>query len=106
MWSVADSHIFSPPTISPLILATLRHRVPVFGLSTPHARVAALPCDYADGGRQAGQIALRVLHGEDPATIPVTTPRQIALVLNLRSARNLGIDIPRDLEDEASEVIR
>ena len=49
---------------------------------------------------------LRVLRGDDPATIPVTTPRKISLVLNLRSAQHLGIEIPRELEAEASEVVR
>ena len=109
MWAVADSHVFSPQTTSPLILATLRQRVPLFGLSAAHVRagaVAALSCDYSDIGQQTAETALRVLRGEDAATIPVTTPRQTSLVLNLRSAKHLGIEIPHELEAEAREVVQ
>ncbi|MBI4518150.1 MAG: ABC transporter substrate-binding protein [Deltaproteobacteria bacterium] len=109
IWSVADSHVFTPQTTSPLILEALRHRVPLFGLSTAHVRagaLAALTCDYADIGAQTGESALRVLRGEDAASIPATVPRKVALALNLRSARHLGITLPAAVEAEASEVVR
>jgi putative ABC transport system substrate-binding protein len=109
VWSVADSHVFTPQTTSAVILATLRHGVPLFGLSTAHVRagaVAALYCDYTDIGRQTGEMALRVLHGERAGTIPVAPPRTVSLALNLRSARHLHLDIPPALEAEAREVIR
>jgi len=109
LWTVADSHVFSPQTTSPLILATLRSNIPLFGLSTAHVHagaVAALTADYADVGMQTAEIALRVLRGEDPAQIQMVTPRKVSLVLNLRSASHLGIQIPPDLLDEAGEVIR
>jgi putative ABC transport system substrate-binding protein len=109
VWSVADSHVFTPQTTSVLILATLRHGVPLFGLSTAHVRagaVAALYCDYADIGRQTGEMAQRVLRGERAGAIPVAVPRTVSLALNLRSARHLNLDIPPALEAEAREVIR
>jgi putative ABC transport system substrate-binding protein len=109
MWSIADSHVFTPQTTSALILAALRHRTPLFGLSTSHVRagaMAALSCDYTDIGRQTAETALRVLRGEEPAKIPVAVPRTVALALNLRSAEHLNVNVPRELEAEAREVIR
>ncbi len=109
MWSLADSHVFTPQTTSALILASLRRGIPLFGLSTAHVRagaVAALYLDYADIGRQTGQTALRVLHGEPAGTIPVAVPRTVALALNLRSAQHVNLPISPELEAEAREVIR
>ena len=109
MWSLADSHVFTPQTTSALILASLRRGIPLFGLSTAHVRacaVAALYCDYADIGRQTGQTALHILSGKQAGTIPVAAPRTVALALNLRSARHVNLPIARELEAEAREVIR
>ena len=109
IWSVADSHVFTPQTTAALILEAIRRRVPLFGLSTAQVRsgaTAALYCDYADVGKQTAESALRVLRGEPPDTIAVSPPRKAALALNLRTAEHLGLHVADDLEAEASEVIR
>ena len=109
IWSVADSHVFTPQTTSALLLAATRRRVPLFGLSTAQVRagaVAALYCDYADVGKQTGESVLRALRGEAPDTIEVSPPRKAALALNLRTAEHLGLHIADDLQAQASEVIR
>jgi putative ABC transport system substrate-binding protein len=109
LWSLADSHVFTPQTTAALILASLRRGIPLFGLSTAHVRagaVAALYCDYADIGRQTGQTALHILRGKQAGTIPVAMPKTVALALNLRSAQHVNLPISRELEAEAREVIR
>jgi len=109
VWTVADGHVFTPETTSAMILASLRRRIPLFGLSAAHVRsgaLAALSCDYADVGAQAGELALRVLGGEKASGIPPTPPRKTALALNLRSAQHLGLTIDPALEREAQEVFR
>ncbi len=109
VWTVADSHVFTPETTSAMILASLRRRIPLFGLSAAHVRagaLAALSCDYADVGAQTGELALRVLGGEKASGIPPTPPRKTALALNLRSAQHLGLTIDPALEREAQEVFR
>jgi len=109
VWTVADSHVFTPQTTAPLILAALRRGVPMLGLSPVHVRtgaLAALSCDYADVGSQTAELAERVLRGENPATIPFATPRKVTIALNLRTAQHLGLSVPADLEHDAGEVIR
>jgi putative ABC transport system substrate-binding protein len=109
VWTVADSHVFTPQTTSALVLAALRRRMPLIGLSTLHVRtgaLAALYSDYADVGAQAGELALRVLRGENPADIPVTFPRKTAVALNLRTAQHLNVRVAADLEQQATEVVR
>ena len=109
VWSVADGHVFTPQATSALILASLRRGVPLIGLSSAHVRagaLAALYCDYDDIGEQTAALALRVLKGEAPGSVPVTSPRRIGLALNLRTAQRLRLTLPADVEAEAGETVR
>jgi putative tryptophan/tyrosine transport system substrate-binding protein len=59
-----------------------------------------------DIGRQAGETARSVLGGKAPAQIAYTTARKTSLIVNLKAAQKLGVEVPRPVIARATAVIQ
>jgi putative ABC transport system substrate-binding protein len=88
--------------------AAARHKLP---LVAPYREVAVAGGLLSYGPnllammRRAGEMADRILRGARPAEMPVEQPSRFDLVVNLKTARALGIDVPRALLLRADEVV-
>jgi putative tryptophan/tyrosine transport system substrate-binding protein len=91
-----------------IIRAAARHRLPAiygYGYYAASGGLVSYGFDVRDLFRRAASYVDRILKGAKPADLPVQTPTTYQLVINLRTAKALGLEIPPALIARADEVI-
>ena len=107
LWLIPDSTVLTDESLRFILNSALEAHVPVIGFSREFAKTGALLClsvNYQDIGRQAGQLTRRILDGRLALPLKPVPPERIEMTLNLKTAKFLGINIPREMESRADEL--
>jgi putative tryptophan/tyrosine transport system substrate-binding protein len=91
-----------------IVTLAARHRLPAIYAFRAYAAIGGLMFygpDATDPYRRAAGYVDRVLKGEKPENLPVQAPTKYELVINLKTAKTLGLSVPETLLSRADEVI-
>ncbi len=82
--------------------------IPLFAAdvdSVPRGAVAAIAIDYYRLGRQTGRMAIEILEGKDPGSMPTESLEDLLLYVNPGAAEKIGVELPKDVVDRADKII-
>ena len=91
-----------------IVMAAARRKLPAVYATKDFVVSGGLmsyAADFIDQYRRAAAYVNRILKGEKPADLPVQTPNKYELVVNLKTAKALGLSMPASLLARADEVI-
>ncbi|MFH1767930.1 MAG: ABC transporter substrate-binding protein [Candidatus Omnitrophota bacterium] len=103
----AASAIISKP--EPITAALAEAKIPNISSLTAVGKkgaLLALGVDYGRLGAEVGKAAIRMLRGEDASNMPVVILEKFDLVVNLKTANSMGVSIPLNLLQTATEIIK
>jgi putative tryptophan/tyrosine transport system substrate-binding protein len=86
----------------------MKHRLPAFGISRELPATGGLMgyfANFAEMYRDTAAYVDKILKGAKPSDLPVNFPTKFELVINLKTAKTLGLDVPHSLLARADEVI-
>jgi putative ABC transport system substrate-binding protein len=105
---ILTASALSAPRGNLIVALAARHKIPALYPARFYVAAGGLisyAADLLDQYRRAAGYVDRILKGEKPANLPVQAPTRYDLVINLKTAKALGLDVPLSLQQRADEVI-
>jgi putative ABC transport system substrate-binding protein len=100
--------VFTNTHSARIIELTAQHRLPTiytYRFQVAGGGLMSYGTDLAESFRAAASYVHRIIRGENPANLPVQTPIKFSLVINLKTAKALSLEVPANLLARADEVI-
>ena len=91
-----------------IVKLAARHNLPAVYFERSFVTAGGLVCygpDFGDQYRRAAGYVDRILKGEKPVDLPVQAPTKYGLVINLKTAKALGLTVPLTLLDRADKIL-
>jgi putative ABC transport system substrate-binding protein len=95
------------PHLPEIVNLARKYKVPTFALigGAEEMVVMTMAPSASEQGRKVADVIRRILDGANPAAIPVQNPEEIELIVNVKEARAMGIEIPAEVIGSATRVI-
>jgi putative ABC transport system substrate-binding protein len=109
LWGISDSVVMTPQTAEPILLSTIRNKIPLAGLSTSWVKAGALYAldrDYLDIGVQCGEVAGKILGGASPAALTPSFPRKVTYSVNLKTAGAMNLELTQEVVRGATQIFQ
>jgi putative tryptophan/tyrosine transport system substrate-binding protein len=106
--AVFISHTMTTTARDQIISFAAKNRLPTMFMDRDYVTVGGLMSygsDYSEQFRQAAEYVAKILRGARPADLPVEEPTKFELLINLKTAKALGLAIPPSLLQRADQVI-
>jgi len=100
LWLMPDSTVLTNESVRFILESSLARQIPVIGFSPEFTRLGALlslSVNYGDVGRETGLLAKRILDGERLLPLNPVPIERLKITVNLKTAKFLGINFPKDL---------
>jgi ABC-type uncharacterized transport system substrate-binding protein len=107
LWIPPDPSLFSEEVIRYIGSTSLSKQLPFAGPNELCVRAGAifsLAPDSIEAGREAGEMANKILQGTPPSGIPIQQLKKLRIILNIKAAGLLGLTIPQNILNAASKV--
>ena len=107
--AVFISHTMTPRASDQLIAFAAKNRLPTMFMDRDYVATGGLlsyGSEYSEQFRRAADYVAKILEGARPADLPVEQPTKFDLVVNLKTAKALGLTIPQSLLLRADQVIQ
>ena len=96
LWMLPDTSVVTPETVELFLLTSQENNIPVISFAGKYVEMgalAALDIDVFDQGRQAGEMAVKILNGTAIADLPAAEARHAPVKINQSVAKKLGITL-------------
>ncbi len=104
LWMLPDRTVLGRQSLEHMLLISFRNHIPLLAISEKYVRQGAfmtLKVDYTEIGKQSAHVAHKLINGTLPQGQDAVFARNNVLVINLKTAERLGIDVPAHIREEA-----
>lgn len=107
MWIIVDNAVNSVKSMRNVILESVKNDIPVMGPSEKYVKAGAafaVSADYESIGMQSGEMAIKILNGKKPSSLPIEYPQEFVIYINEKITDWIGLKIPDKILNDSIKI--